>query len=35
MNIFDFIKQFPDENTCRLRFKEQRDKIGIICIRCN
>jgi|GEM_PF-3033854 len=35
MNIFDFIKQFPDEIACRLRFKELRDKIGINCIALN
>jgi len=35
MNIFNFIQQFPDENACRLRFKELRDNIGIICDKCN
>ena len=35
MNIFEFIQQFPDENAFRLRFKEFRDKIGIICDKCN
>jgi len=34
MNILQFIQKFPDENACRLRFKEQRDKIGIICNKC-
>jgi len=31
MNIFNFIQQFPDENACRLKFKEQKNKTGIIC----
>jgi len=31
MNIFDFIKQFFVENACRLRFKELRDNICIVC----
>jgi len=35
MNVFNFFQQFPDENACRLRFKELRDKIGIICDKCN
>jgi len=35
MNIFDFIQQFPDEYACRLIFKDLRDKIGIICDKCN
>jgi hypothetical protein len=35
MNIFNFIQQFPDENAYRLRFKELRDKIGLICDKCN
>ena len=29
MNILEFIQQFPDEGACRLKFKEQRDQIGI------
>ena len=34
MNILQFIQKFPDENACQIRFKEQRDKIGIICDKC-
>ncbi len=30
MNILEFIQKFPDEGTCRLKFKGQRDQIGII-----
>ncbi len=26
--------QFTDEKSCRLHFKEQRDKQGVICKRC-
>ena len=35
MNILEFIQKFPDEGACRLRFKEQRDQIGIVCRKCN
>ena len=34
MNILQFIQKFPDENACRIKFKEQREKIGIICNKC-
>ena len=35
MNILEFIQKFPDEDACRLKFKEQRDQIGVICRKCN
>ena len=35
MNILEFILKFPDEGACRLKFKEQRDQIGIVCGKCN
>lgn len=34
MNIFSFGVRFTDEKSCRLHFKEERDKIGVICNRC-
>ena len=34
MNIFSFGVQFTDEKSCRLHFKGQRDKQGVICKRC-
>lgn len=34
MNIFTFSANFGDEMACRLHFKEQRDKIGVVCRRC-
>lgn len=34
MNIFSFGVHFTDEKSCRLHFKEQRDKQGVICKRC-
>ncbi|WP_158846181.1 IS1595 family transposase [Algibacter sp. L1A34] len=34
MDIFSFGVHFTDESSCRLHFKEQRDKQGVICHRC-
>ena len=34
MNIFSFGVHFTDETSCRLHFKEQRDKQGVVCKRC-
>jgi len=34
MDIFSFGVHFTDEKSCRLHFKEQRDKEGIVCNRC-
>ena len=31
MNLFNFTAHFGDEKSCRLHFKEQRDKIGVTC----
>jgi len=30
MNLINFINRFPDENSCKLRFKEIRDQEGVI-----
>ncbi len=34
MDIFSFGVHFTDEKSCRLHFKEQRDKEGVVCHRC-
>jgi transposase-like protein len=34
MNLLNFIEQFPDEESCMLKFKEVRDNIGIKCSEC-
>ncbi len=31
MNLFEFTANFSSEEACRLHFKEQRDKQGVIC----
>lgn len=35
MNIFSFTANFTDEESCRLHFKEERDKQGVVCKRCS
>ena len=35
MNLLNFISEYPDEASCRQKFKEHRDKEGVICSRCN
>jgi transposase-like protein/DNA-directed RNA polymerase subunit RPC12/RpoP len=34
MNLLNFIAQYPDEISCRQKFKELRDKAGVICPHC-
>ncbi len=34
MKLIDFIAQFPDEESCRTRFKEYRDRVGVTCSKC-
>ena len=34
MNLINFIAQFPDEISCKLKFKEMRDKVGVTCRHC-
>ena len=35
MNIFSFTANFDSEKSCRNHFKEERDKIGVVCRRCS
>lgn len=35
MNIFSFSAHFGNEESCRSHFKEERDKLGVKCSRCN
>jgi len=34
MNLLNFIKEFPDEKSCREHFRQQREKEGIKCKQC-
>lgn len=35
MSIIDFISEFPDEQSCKQKFKEYRDQVGVSCSKCN
>jgi transposase-like protein len=35
MNLLNFISQYPDEDSCKHKFKEIRDSVGVICSGCN
>ncbi len=34
MNLFSFTAHFESEEACRKHFKDERDKIGVVCSRC-
>lgn len=34
MNLLNFVLQYPDETSCRKKFKEYRDSIGVVCPHC-
>lgn len=34
MNLIDFIKEYPDEESCKLKFKEYREQVGVVCAKC-
>jgi len=34
MNIFSFTAEFDSEESCRNHFKQERDKIGVVCKKC-
>jgi hypothetical protein len=34
MKVIEFMQNFPDEVQCKLHFKENREKSGIVCSKC-
>ena len=34
MNLLNFSESFPDEESCKLKYKEYRDKAGVKCSKC-
>jgi hypothetical protein len=34
MKITEFNERFPDEHSCRMDMKNQREKVGVVCKRC-
>ena len=35
MKLIEFLNEFPTELKCKQRFKEIREKEGVICKKCN
>lgn len=35
MNLIDFIKNFPDESSCKRHLRSEREKQGLRCPKCN
>lgn len=35
MNLLNFVSQFPNEDSCKSKWKEYRDKQGVVCPKCN
>jgi Zn ribbon nucleic-acid-binding protein len=35
MNLVNFIFQYPDKASCRAKFKEYRDREGVVCPHCD
>jgi hypothetical protein len=31
MNLLNFVSEFPDESGCRNKFKEYRERVGVVC----
>jgi len=34
MNLIDFVNVFPDEESCKQKFKEYREQVGVVCSNC-
>lgn len=34
MTLIDFLTHFPDEESCKQKFKAYRDQVGVVCPKC-
>ena len=34
MALIDFIKEYPDEESCKSKFKQYREHTGVFCPKC-
>ncbi len=34
MNLLNFVEEYPDESSCRAKWKSIRDKQGVVCPKC-
>ena len=35
MTLIDFIQEYPDEESCKAKFKQYRDHAGVVCPKCS
>jgi hypothetical protein len=35
MTLIDFLKEFPTEASCKKKFKQYREHVGVVCIKCD
>lgn len=35
MNLLNFVSNFPDEESCKAKWKEYREDLGVVCPKCN
>ena len=35
MTLIDFIQEYPDEESCKAKFKQYRDHVGVVCPKCS
>jgi len=34
MTLIDFIQEYPDEESCKAKFKQYREHVGVVCPKC-
>jgi hypothetical protein len=34
MSLISFISELPDEESCKNKFKEYREEVGVVCAKC-
>ena len=34
MPLLEFIKEYPDEFSCKIKFKQYREQVGVVCPKC-
>jgi translation initiation factor 2 beta subunit (eIF-2beta)/eIF-5 len=34
MNLIDFIQEYPDEEIYKAKFKQYREDVGVVCLKC-
>ena len=34
MTLIDFIKEYPDESSCKSKYKQYSEHVGVVCPKC-